>query len=313
MKTAPRRGFTLIELLTVIAIMGILMAMVAVGLPRALEKAKIADVETDMEAVFRAAVQYMADHGTYPPRYGYLKRGWDRSGLDLSDPADIGKAYFLEPYTSRIGYFGAFDVYDRFSLDSHDTNGDNVLQPLEFCPAGLYNAATNRVEFRDDVIYNGPGSVPAEELKQLNQQGPYVYLPVNLDQFRKVKKAVARDGDLTGRTTDWDAVWTSLNLRFPPPKYDAFVLISVGPREGTFGILNVPETGDDRYHKMALRAYYFATRDINNGGEGNGVPDFDFRARMQENEAGVLEDENPAWAVLPNGQPLEGPLIGKFE
>jgi type II secretory pathway pseudopilin PulG len=300
-------------LLTVIAIMGILMGLVAVGLPKALMNAKIADVETDMQGLFTALTTYMAEHGTYPPRYGYLKRGWDRGGLDPSDPADIPKVYFLEPYMSRIGYFGAFDVYDRFSLDSHDTNGDNVLQPLEFCPSGVYVAARDRVEFLDDVIYNGPGTVPAEEAKQLNEQGPYVYLPVNLDQFRKVKRAVARTGDLTGQSVDWDALWTSLNLRFPPPKYDAFVLISVGPRERTFGILNVAETGDDRYHKMALRAYYLATRDINNGGEGNDRLDFDWRTRTRENEAGVLEDEDPALAVLPNGQPLEGPLIEKFE
>lgn len=308
MKTAQIRGFTLIELLTVIAIMAILMGFVVVGLPRALEKAKIADVETDMNGIRTALTQYMADHGSYPPRYGYLKRGWESMA-----PTD---RYYLLPYMARIGLFGAFDSYDRFNLDSHDTNSDDVLQPLEFCPSGIYNPATDRVEFLENMLpYDGPGSIPAEEAKQLEEQGPYVYLPVNLDQFKKLKKAIGRTGDLTSESIDWPTMWTTLGFRFPPPKYDAFVLISVGPLENTFGILSMNESGPDMYHKLALRAYYLATRDINNGGEGNDVLDFDFRARTKQDEAAVLDGENAGWGFLPDVQ-LQlgpGPLIGKFE
>ncbi len=308
MKTAQRRGFTLIELLTVIAIIAILMGMVVVGMPRVLEKAKIADVETDMKAIHTALTTYMADNGSYPPRYGYLKRG-----SKASDP--VGDRYYLLPYTAHIDLFQTFDVYDRFSLDTHDTNSDGVLQPLEFCPSGVYNAAKDRVEFRDDVIYSGPGSIPAEEAKQFVEQGPYVYLPVNTAQFKKLKKTLARMGKLTAQSVDWPALWPLLDFQFPPPKYDAFVLISIGPGEDTFGILSMNESGTDaeRYHKMALRAYYLATRDINNGGEGNGELDNDHRARTQRDESKILEDEAAGLGLLPNGQPLGGPLIGKFE
>ena len=310
MKTAQMRGFTLIELLVVIAIMGMLMAMVVIGLPRVLEKAKIADVEGDMHSIRTALTTYMADHGSYPPRYGYLKRGWQPT-----DP--VGDRHYLEPYTAHIGLFGAFESYDRFNLDSHDTNSDNVLQPLEFCPSGIYNPAMDRVEFLDNVLYDGPGSIPAEEAKQLEEQGPYVYLPVNTDQFKKFKRAIAADGDLTSMTTNWSNVWSALSFRFPPPKYDAFVLISVGPREDTFGIISMNESGPDMYHKLALRAYYLATRDINNGGEGNGVLDFDFQARTRQKEATVLESDDPGlgYGLLPDVQQQlgPGPLIGKFE
>jgi len=132
---------------------------------------------------------------------------------------------------------------------------------------------------------------------------------VNIAQFKKLKRLVERTDDYNAKSVNW----SSLNFRFPPPKYDAFVLISIGPKEGTFGILPSDESGTDMYHKLALRAYYLATRDINNGGEGNGVLDFDFRARTKQDESKILEDEALGLGLLPNGQPLEGPLIGKFE
>ncbi|HPA04274.1 MAG TPA: prepilin-type N-terminal cleavage/methylation domain-containing protein, partial [Candidatus Hydrogenedentes bacterium] len=54
MYTGRGWGFTLIELLVVIAIIGILAGFLAVGLPRALELAKIRDVETDFNGIRNA-------------------------------------------------------------------------------------------------------------------------------------------------------------------------------------------------------------------------------------------------------------------
>ena len=85
------------------------------------------------------------------------------------------------------------------------------------------------------------------------------------------------------------------------------MLISLGPAGNSFGLLPDPigtEPARDVYHITALRAYYMATRDLN----ANGKLDFDFRARTQQQEAGLtyslgsqpMTNELPS-ATMPNG------------
>ena len=65
-------GFTLVELLVVIAIIGILAGFIAVGLPRALNSAKLAKLDNVFLQVRNILTEYYVDHGTFPPAYGYL-------------------------------------------------------------------------------------------------------------------------------------------------------------------------------------------------------------------------------------------------
>ena len=60
------KGFTLIELLVVIAIIGILAAVIAPNAFKAIEKSKVAAIETDYKAVKSATLMYYADAGTWP-------------------------------------------------------------------------------------------------------------------------------------------------------------------------------------------------------------------------------------------------------
>lgn len=176
---------------------------------------------------------------------------------------------------------------------------------------------------------------------------PYVYIPVNMRQAELVRRYyegelpdtyytdVACNSTPGSRKIDARARGTllHLNLRFPPPKYDAYVLISVSPAVHTRGILMPPNLDDfkcdhwndlkwddaDYYHYLGLRAYYLATRDLNDNGE----LDFDFRARSRRREgAADLEKERtggipanyvgPAW-TLPDGSAGYGPMIFKQE
>jgi hypothetical protein len=114
---------------------------------------------------------------------------------------------------------------------------------------------------------------------------------------------------------DWAGQdWTPLqavNWTFPPPRYDGFVLISLGPEQSTHGILTRGDAGDtaflattggaaeDAYHYLGLRAAYLGSRDANE----NGLLDFDFRARTQQKEG-----KNEGW-VLPDGTKTGGPLL----
>ncbi len=287
MSSRGAHGFTLIELLTVIAIIGILVALVAVGLSRMVEKAKVARVMNTLNQLRNNLVKYYTDHREcFPPRYGYLK-------VPPSGGISDEEQYYLQPYTTSIGYFRSMDLYDEFSY-SHDTNKDGLIQLLEYSPVGQ-KVGPNNYEF-PVTRFNGPPRPPNGA--EANEPRPYVYIPVNCSQAAKVARyyyQLMQSGNridvLNGA---FARVWPSddLGLHFPPPRYDAFALIGVGPTENTWGVIPAPVDGEPSeadpviYHIRALRAFYLATRDANE----NMKPDFDFSNRTGGNK----EDADPA-------------------
>ncbi len=62
-----KNGFTLIELLIVIAIIGILAAIIAPNAFNAIEKAKISKAISDLHAIKTASLVYYSDMGFWPP------------------------------------------------------------------------------------------------------------------------------------------------------------------------------------------------------------------------------------------------------
>ncbi|HOH32634.1 MAG TPA: type II secretion system protein [Candidatus Hydrogenedentes bacterium] len=269
MYTGRGWGFTLIELLVVIAIIGILAGFLAVGLPRALELAKIRDVETDFNGIRNALSVYSAQHGSYPPAYGYY------TGYNNDANAPL---YYLTPYMARIGELTNEDLFDRFST-TDDANQNGVVDRLEFTPVGI-EIGPGRFQFIDDatVPYNG-GLAPS------NQSAPYIYLPVNKRQatqyatwFWKKWKASGMVKYMYGIDDGADNPISAYNMTFPPTQYDDYVLISVGPWGQTGGIAdNAPPAATPalQYHMDVMRAYFLATRDANE----NKQRDFDFRTR----------------------------------
>ena len=275
MNTARTWGFTLIELLVVIAIIGILAGLVSVALPLALEKAKIADVQADFRAISTALSQYLTENGSYPPGYGF--RLWPPDDPLLTKNPEI--------YTAYIGLFGAVDFYDRFST-SYDANDNKLIDLLEYAP---YDGGTDTFGPVDVAIYPG-GSAPVGRLKK--EKRPYIYAPYNSKQMDKLKRTIAAAGALAWNGDLWDSNF-DLSLGYPPPKYDGFVLISVGPAENTFGVATPPDEAafeasvtaagypDAIYNILALRAAYLGSRDVNK----NGIADFDFLGRTRGDEA----------------------------
>jgi prepilin-type N-terminal cleavage/methylation domain-containing protein len=68
--TVPRRkssGFTLIELLVVICIIGILVALSAVGIVKAMDSARTSSTQTMLDSIAGALAQYAQRWGDYPP------------------------------------------------------------------------------------------------------------------------------------------------------------------------------------------------------------------------------------------------------
>ena len=65
-KKKNNKGFTLVELLVVIAIIGILAVVAVPALFKNINKAKVADVESDYSAIKSAVLSYYTDKNTMP-------------------------------------------------------------------------------------------------------------------------------------------------------------------------------------------------------------------------------------------------------
>ena len=307
MKKMHSRGFTLIELLTVIAVISILAALTLTVGPRMIERAKMTNLDSAFRTVEKALIAYSIDFQTLPPAYGYV--GFEQE-KDLDGPADPTEEvhyYNLMSYMTRMRYHGVEDMYDLFSM-SYDTDNDG-LDPLEFSPIGI-KKPDGSYEF-ETGLPRFDGSASALLMNEIDRQldaekRPFIYIPVNKAQFSKVQKYWIDNDDEYAQ--NWDETDPVLSrLTFPPKKYDAFVLISVGPAANTFGLLDPPEplwdamtanNGRDYYHLLCLRAYFLATRDW----DTNGELDFDFIARTRRGQGGEL----PPWINLRGGA---GPVI----
>jgi len=312
MATVRTRGFTLIELLTVIAIIAILAAITAVAVPKVRMRAKLRATEAGMNQIGTIMATYYADNNSYPPGYGY-----GLFGTSLSSATD----FVVQPWNAIIGLYNSDDVMDPWA-ETHDTNLNNRIDLLEFLPVGQL-VGPKQLAYPNDVYVPG-GSLSAavqnDLNKQLKQQRPFVYLPVNLDDFRKVA-AYYNDpnaADFVDRQNarTWDSTNRGLQsvMSHVPARYDSFVLISVGPNQNTAGVLPDPmpisQIGPNVYYMTALRAYFLATRDANN----NGSDDFDWRSRTYgpDNSAQAYSDFGAAASklvLMPNGSGAPGPLI----
>ena len=310
MKLVREQGFTLIELLTVIAIIAILAGLTAVTLPRVLEKAKLADADTDMKAIATSLSQYYTDHGTYPAAYGYRM-----------EPLLNGNfTYNQIPYTFDIGIEEATKLMDRFAND-YDTDRNDILTRLEFLPVQMLDTA-----IPDPYLAAAPDFVPYPSLgaqnvtsnaKRAGSPRPYTYIPFNKKDIARMNRIIKAEANQTVREGmqmgDWDPGYipnASEGILMPPPQYDGFVLMSVGPLISTRGLLTPPadedtwlaNTGEDQenwYYVLGMRAAYLAMRDLN----GNGQLDFDYRARTQQGE-GKLFPQMPDGKIEGYASPL---------
>ncbi|MFA6239790.1 MAG: type II secretion system protein [Candidatus Hydrogenedentales bacterium] len=316
MEPVSRRGFTLIELLTVIAIIAILAGMTAAALPRALERARIARSESDMRNLANALAQYATEQGSFPPAYGY--KLWPPAPEVPSATNPYVPQYRHTTYLVDIGLFRSFEQYDRFS-ENHDSNEDGVISFLEFSPAsdnGRDCSVAVNAAYPDSGAYYIPGNVTSvcgdQEVRASKEKRPIAYVPFFSKHLDRMKKQLPAGwmGDIAS-----GAAFGAVNLTFPPPRYDGYVLVSMGPERSTHGIIVVPgpegnnndadfvtATGGDvtdRYNILGARAAYLGSRDAN----ANGVLDFDFRARTRNKEG---RDEG---YLLPDGTAKGGPLL----
>jgi prepilin-type N-terminal cleavage/methylation domain-containing protein len=312
MSSAAARGFTLIELLVVIAIIALLAGMTAAVLPRALERARITDVRSDFNQIRTAMVEYYTRHDSYPSAYGFY------TGRDKGDT-------FLTPYTQRLGITGQEDLYDRFS-STEDTDGNGLISLLEytrpfikapdgsivFNPTGVNPLTSPPLD--PNVLYSTGSRPPNDGIR------PYIYLPVYMNHVSKVRTYFFQNGQLALGALDpngsgWPASLTRELGMIPPPRYDGFVLMSVGPaaNTGTAGLLqDIRIEGDvtpqERYYINTLHAYFLATRDW----DGDDRLDFDFEARGRGGQNWEFPEQDPVLSQGPSYTGAQGPMIYRY-
>lgn len=348
MKPLKTAGFTLIELLTVIAIIAIMAAMGMTVGPKIIERSKWTHFKTTCNQIKNACALYATKDAvksktTFPPAYGYRA---PRKQTDI--PENENQYFIFKPFMAYIDHFGDEGWYDRFQSASYDTDHDGVISLLEFSPMGSKQEGGGYLfaTAQEQPLYDGT-NLPNEISRMMSAHRPYVYIPVNSVQAQKATKywkdRVAQIGgrELEGAyAVHWNPGESFASLpqgkkdnpisgllpgRFPPQIYDDFVLITPGPAGSTGGILAAPDTFmndlasytlSEKYHILALRAFFLATRDMDvNQDEpapnfkGNGKFDFDYRNRTRGTDGKTASYAIPEFQRLPDGTAGAGPGI----
>jgi prepilin-type N-terminal cleavage/methylation domain-containing protein len=127
-----RKAFTLIELLIVMAILGVLIALLLPSLSRARDRARLVSCIGNLRQIVAASILYASEHGGYvvsPNWGGYTEgvyseqKGWLYTGSQMADLEDLEEG-LLWPY------LGSYDVY-RCPMDIQPRPYDLAWWPYD--------------------------------------------------------------------------------------------------------------------------------------------------------------------------------------
>lgn len=177
MKDRERTGFTLLELMVVMAVIGMLAAMIFPNLGRARTRARTAKALSELKTIELALMEYYADYSGFPTNLGMsppATNGIDKLALDEREYLD----------TTLPDAFMPSQPYQYFSSDNYNgmmSDQDFADSCIVFSvgPDKKDNGKTNFGDAYDDAY---PG--PTMDIMPITDN-IYLILPVEDIRYKK--------------------------------------------------------------------------------------------------------------------------------
>lgn len=158
-----QNAFTLMELLVVIAVIGMLMAILLPAVSRAREQATVTAVNAELRQIGLALEMYMQDNeGKHPPVRQDCARGWEDHQLP---PELVNGSYLPPPPPGCDMSTGIEDRFNRGHTYKYAAVGELIMNgmPLPGQRAGLYvppGFPEKEGPIEDDERFDDPRTSP---------------------------------------------------------------------------------------------------------------------------------------------------------